>query len=76
MKCNLCGSERLRLSHLHSGDVPHLLSFEYPVRCAVCFDRMFVNFYQAYGVHHRAGARRRAALESRRTAPHTKPNGA
>ncbi len=76
MKCSLCGSERLRLSRLHPPDLPHLLLFSYPVRCAECFERMYLNLFGAFEVRLKAGARKRAAQESRHSEAHTKPNGA
>lgn len=76
MNCPLCGSERLRLSRLHGSDYMHLFQFSYPVRCAVCFERMSVNLLDAFRVYLKAGARKRAARESHHSEPHTKPNGA
>jgi DNA-directed RNA polymerase subunit RPC12/RpoP len=76
MKCSVCGSERLRLSHLRASDLPRLLSLSYPVRCAACNERMFVSSFAAFGIHRRARARKRAAREIRHTAPHSKENGA
>jgi hypothetical protein len=54
----------------------HLFQFSYPVRCAVCFERMSVNLLDAFRVYLKAGARKRAARESHHSEPHTKPNGA
>jgi hypothetical protein len=76
MKCTLCGSERLRPSRLHRPDLLHLFSFSYPVRCAVCYERMFVNLYDAFRIHRKANERKLAAREARQSAPQTKPNGA
>ncbi|MGB6826866.1 MAG: hypothetical protein WBE41_02400 [Terracidiphilus sp.] len=76
MKCTLCGSERLRLSRIRRADLPRLFLFSYPVRCAACFERMFVNPFAAYEIYRKASARKRAARESRHSHPHAKTNGA
>lgn len=76
MYCSHCGSERLRLSRLRLSDLPRLLLFLYPVRCAACFDRAFVSLSAAFKIRRDASARKRAAGQSRSAAPHTKTNGA
>lgn len=75
MNCSLCGSERLRLSRLRRSDIPRLFSFRYPVRCAACDERKFVNLFAAFRIHRKANARRRAARESRHSESQTEKNG-
>ena len=76
MNCLICGSERLRLSHLRGSDRAHLLSLSYPVRCVACSGRMFVSWFAVFGIHRKARARKRAAREARQSVPHTKGSGA
>jgi hypothetical protein len=76
MKCSVCGSERLRLSRLRLSDLRRLLLFSYPIRCALCGKRTFVNSSAAIGIHRNAIARKRAFRDGRTSAHQGKGNGA
>ena len=66
MKCSLCGSERLRPSHLRRFDVSRLFLFQYPIRCSACYERRYVNMVAALRIRRESRARKRAARESGR----------
>lgn len=58
MKCNNCGSTRVRVSRLKISDLAQLLSFNYPLRCHSCFDRVYVRIPVAWQLHQAERLRR------------------
>jgi hypothetical protein len=51
MECKLCGSTKFRVSRLRVPDLSELFFLHYPVRCRICYKRIFVNFFTAYRIH-------------------------
>jgi hypothetical protein len=41
--CELCGSTELCTSRLRFKDIPRLIRFQYPMRCWVCRNRVYVS---------------------------------
>lgn len=58
MKCQYCGSTKLRTSRLRVGDVVRLLLFQYPVRCRACRERDYAGLMLAVGLRQAEKARR------------------
>jgi hypothetical protein len=75
MSCSLCGSESFRTSRLRSSDISRILVFLYPVRCAECFQRQFVNIFRAMKVRRQSKNQNGGELRHRTTV-HSKPNRA
>jgi len=60
MECKLCGSTKFRVSRLRLPDVSHLIFFQYPIRCRVCYKREFVSLLKALSVRRANKARHEA----------------
>ena len=58
MKCQYCGSTKLRTSRFRVGDVVRLLLFQYPLRCRACRERDYAGLMLAIGLRQAEKARR------------------
>jgi hypothetical protein len=65
MECKVCGSTKFRVSRLRAPDLSELIFLQYPVRCRVCYKRVFVNLLTAFRIR-RAGRQRREEKRRRK----------
>ena len=59
MNCFHCRSNDLRLSRLHSFDIPKLFLLKIPVRCRSCRERFYASLFPAWKLGFSAKAARR-----------------
>lgn len=53
MNCIFCRSRNLRLSQIHTFDLPQFFLLRIPMRCRFCRTRMYVNIFSAWNLLHR-----------------------
>jgi hypothetical protein len=66
MKCEQCGSIKLRTSRLQRMDLPHLLLLQLPVRCRSCSKRRYVGLRLALQLRKEEKIREEERLREKR----------